>query len=191
MRRMIPVNQWEQVKKLLEHSIEKMEVSSITSMTKEQLDELQCGDIVAKVTGKQKHCYVVTYKGEGAGEGICLSYFAAGYTETVSYDRSGSNWVYNSTDVVEVPSVFYQSVTIQSTDWVSDEVELSNPLFQEGNVVIIREDASEGRANYEAVRDAELIGTASNGTLTISASTAPAGDIVILITVITSAHELE
>ena len=80
----------------------KDEVTDIKELSKETLDELQVGDIVQKVTGNKKHAYMVTYKGEGAGEGICLTYCAAGYMETVSYDRSGSNWVYNSTDVVEV-----------------------------------------------------------------------------------------
>lgn len=74
-------------------------VEDIKALTKEQLDSLECGDVVIKVTGKQRHTYIVTYKGDGAGEGICLSYNAAGYGETVSYDRSGSDWVYNSTDI--------------------------------------------------------------------------------------------
>ena len=75
-----------------------IEVEDITAMTAEQLDALECGDKVIKVTGKQRHLYLVSYKGEGAGEGICLSYNAAGYGETVSYDRTESGWAYNSTD---------------------------------------------------------------------------------------------
>jgi len=75
------------------------EVSDITAIPASVLDDLNVGDAVAKVTGKKRHLYVVTYKGEGEGEGICLTYAAAGYGETVSYDRSGSSWVYNSTDV--------------------------------------------------------------------------------------------
>lgn len=81
------------------------EVSNIQNISKAILDELKPGDIVAKKTGNQKHTYVVSYKGDGAGEGICLTYCAAGYTETVSYDRSGNNWVYNSTDVVTIPTL--------------------------------------------------------------------------------------
>ena len=73
-------------------------VSNITEMTKDQLDGLQVGDKVLKVTGQQKHLYLVSYKGEGAGEGICLSYNAAGYGETVAYDRTEDGWEYNSTD---------------------------------------------------------------------------------------------
>ena len=37
-------------------------------------------------------------KGEGVGEGICLTYVAAGLVETVSYDFTDDGWVYNSTD---------------------------------------------------------------------------------------------
>lgn len=76
-----------------------IEVTDITALTAEQLDALQVGDKVVKVTGKQKHLYLVTYKGEGQGEGICISYNAAGYGETVSYDRTESGWAYNSTDI--------------------------------------------------------------------------------------------
>ena len=35
--------------------------SSITEMTKEQLDGLNVGDKVLKVTGNMKHLYLVTY----------------------------------------------------------------------------------------------------------------------------------
>ena len=76
-----------------------IEVTDITAMTAEQLDALNVGDKVVKVTGAQKHLYLVSYKGDGVGEGICLSYNAAGYGETVSYDRTESGWAYNSTDV--------------------------------------------------------------------------------------------
>ena len=81
-----------------------LEVSNITTLTAEQLDALKVGDKVAKVTGVQKHLYVVTYKGAGVGEGICLTYVAAGYSETVSYDRTESGWAYNSTDIVPTPT---------------------------------------------------------------------------------------
>ena len=75
-----------------------VEVSDITGIEGEILDSLQVGDKVAKVTGKQKHLYVVTYKGEGVGEGICLTYADASGIETVSYDYTADGWVYNSTD---------------------------------------------------------------------------------------------
>lgn len=76
-----------------------IEVTDITAMTKEQLDALEVGDKVVKVTGVQKHLYFVTYKGAGAGQGICLSYNDAGYGETVAYDRTDDGWVFNSVDV--------------------------------------------------------------------------------------------
>lgn len=76
-----------------------IEVTDITAIEGSVLDSLSVGDKVVKVTGKQKHLYLVSYKGEGVGEGICLSYNAAGYGETVSYDYTADGWVYNSTDV--------------------------------------------------------------------------------------------
>ena len=75
-----------------------IEVTDITKLTDEQLDALNVGDKVVKVTGTDKHLYVVTYKATTGG-GICLSYNAAGYGETVSYDRTESGWAYNSTDI--------------------------------------------------------------------------------------------
>lgn len=75
-----------------------LEVADITALTDEQLDALNVGDKVVKVTGTDKHLYLVTYKAETGG-GICLSYNAAGYGETVAYDRTESGWQYNSTDV--------------------------------------------------------------------------------------------
>jgi len=75
-----------------------IEVSDITALTNKQLDALEVGDKVIKITGTEKHLYLVTYKATTGG-GICLSYNAAGYGETVSYDRTESGWVYNSTDI--------------------------------------------------------------------------------------------
>lgn len=73
-------------------------VTDITAISGEVLDNLNAGDKVIKVTGKQKHLYHVSYKGEGVGEGICLTYVDAGLIETVAYDRTENGWVYNSTD---------------------------------------------------------------------------------------------
>jgi len=73
-------------------------VSDITALTDDQLNCLKAGDIVLKRTGAQKHTYVVSYKGDGVGEGICLTYTAAGLVETVSYDFTEDGWDYNSTD---------------------------------------------------------------------------------------------
>ena len=76
-----------------------IETDDITKLSSEALDELSVGDKVAKRTGKQLHVYHVSYKGEGVGEGICLTYSACGYLETVSYDFTAEGWAYNSTDV--------------------------------------------------------------------------------------------
>jgi len=75
-----------------------VEVTDITALNGEQLDGLKCGDKVVKVTGKQKHAYIVSYKGEGVGEGLCLTYADASVIETVSYDNTSEGWAYNSTD---------------------------------------------------------------------------------------------
>ena len=76
-----------------------LSVSNIEALTNEQLDALKVGDQVIKVTGNQKHLYLVTYKGEGAGEGIVLTYNACGYGEAIAYDRTESGWAFNSKDV--------------------------------------------------------------------------------------------
>lgn len=80
-----------------------VEVADITAIDGKILDSLKVGDKVAKVTGTDKHLYVVTYKAE-VGGGICLTYFDALNTETVAYDRTESGWVYNSTDKGAIPS---------------------------------------------------------------------------------------
>ena len=74
------------------------ETEDITALTAEQLDAMKVGDVVVKITGKQKHLYHVSYKGDGAGEGLCITYVDASVVETVSYDRTDSGWAYNSTD---------------------------------------------------------------------------------------------
>lgn len=77
------------------------EVADITAMTSAQLDALEVGSKVAKVTGTAKHLYVVSYKDAENG-GICLTYVDASRVETVSYDHTPSGWVYNSTDVTNI-----------------------------------------------------------------------------------------
>ena len=77
-------------------------VEDITKMSDTLLNQLQCGDRVSKLTGKMKHNYIVTYKEEL--HGICLSYYACGYLETISYDYNTTtkHWVYNSKDVMNI-----------------------------------------------------------------------------------------
>ena len=78
-----------------------IKTNDITKMTKNEIDGLNCGDVVVKVTEADghvyNHAYMVSYKENKVG--ICLTYSAAGYLETVSYDYTDGNWVYNSTDV--------------------------------------------------------------------------------------------
>lgn len=118
----------------------KLEVSNITSLTNEQLDNLKAGDIVTKKTGNALHTYVVSYKGEGAGSGICLTYTASGYIETVSYDRSGSGWVYNSTDISEVPTDNHIKDLIQADKDILNQMRYDKdnwPIFPE-NIIPLR-----------------------------------------------------
>lgn len=77
-----------------------IEVTDITALTTEQINNLVCGSVVIKVTGNQKHRYVVSYKEEN--QGICLTYTDASVVETVSYDYTENEWVYNSTDVTHI-----------------------------------------------------------------------------------------
>ena len=77
-----------------------IKVADITKLTAAQLDALNVGDKVVKVTGTDEHLYLVSYKATTGG-GICLSYNAAGYGETVSYDRTASGWAYNETVIKE------------------------------------------------------------------------------------------
>ncbi len=73
-------------------------VGDITKIPSEILAALEAGDIVIKQTGVQKHAYIVSYKGEGVGQGLCLTYTDASTVETVSYDFTADGWAYNSTD---------------------------------------------------------------------------------------------
>ena len=74
-----------------------VETTDIEHLRDEQIDQLRCGDYLVKKTGNMKHAYKVTYKEDK--HGICLSYFACGYSETISYDYVGGHWVFNSKDV--------------------------------------------------------------------------------------------
>ena len=77
-----------------------IEVTDITKLTSDQCEALQCGGVVIKKTGNQKHRYVVSYKEDHVG--MCLTYTDASVVETVSYDYTNKNWVYNSTDVTHI-----------------------------------------------------------------------------------------
>ena len=81
-------------------SYKRIFVDDITKLTDAQIEVLECGDSVVKITKQDgrtmKHTYTVSYKEEKVG--ICITYTASGLVETVSYDYTGGHWVYNSTD---------------------------------------------------------------------------------------------
>ena len=82
--------------------IELANTQDIEHLSDSFLNELKAGDIITKQTGEQKHTYVVSYKEEK--HGICLTYVDCGYMETISYDYTNGHWVFNSKDVIEVPT---------------------------------------------------------------------------------------
>ena len=77
-------------------------VDDIKAISGDILEKLKCGDVVVKHTVESSkdlyHTYFVTHK---QATGICLSYFAAGYSETQSYDKIEGVWTYNSQDIGE------------------------------------------------------------------------------------------
>ena len=79
---------------------EPLTVGNMTELTDEQVESLECGDVVLKEDASGKHAYLVSYK--KAGVGICITYTDASVVETVSYDYTEGHWVYNSTDVTHI-----------------------------------------------------------------------------------------
>ena len=78
-------------------TISMLVVASMVSLTTAQINTLSAGDIVLKKDESGYHSYLVSYKKQGTG--ICLTYTDASCVETVSYDLTGGEWVYNSTDI--------------------------------------------------------------------------------------------
>lgn len=74
-----------------------IKTNDITKLTDNQIDSIDCGDVVIKVDETGGHSYLVSYK--KAKTGICLTYTDASVVETVSYDYTEGHWVYNSTDI--------------------------------------------------------------------------------------------
>lgn len=118
-RRMFPVNEWNKIKSDIEH-LQGVKVTNITQLSDEVLDSLKVGDLVIKKTGNLGHQYRVSYKEEK--HGICLSYYAAGYLETVSYDYNGTtkHWVYNSTDIYNIDEVIDGKIETAITGAIND-----------------------------------------------------------------------
>lgn len=98
MRRMYSKKQLEKI--ISEVSGDLIEVKNIKQLNDEECNGLKVGDIVAKKTGKQYHCYIVTFKQDKGG--LCLSYFDASCIETQSYDYIEGHWVYNSEDKANI-----------------------------------------------------------------------------------------
>ena len=74
-----------------------IEVTEITALTAAQLDSLNVGDKVVKISGNQKHLYFVNYKDETAGE-LLLTYADWQNVEGVYYEKGESGWAYVQTD---------------------------------------------------------------------------------------------
>ena len=101
MRRMYSKKQLEELISQMSGDI--LEVKNVKQLNDEQCNGLKVGDIVAKKTGKQYHCYIVTFKQDKGG--LCLSYFDASCIETQSYDYTAGHWVYNSEDKTALVNV--------------------------------------------------------------------------------------
>ena len=111
--------------------------SNMQSLSDDLLNSLRVGDVVQKKTGNQKHCYIVTYKEEK--HGICLSYFACGYLETIAYDYTNGHLVYNSTDVCNIEDALANVkgfsgdviVTTGPSDYIkSSDLPTSNGIYR-------------------------------------------------------------
>ena len=72
-------------------------VEKMDELTSEQCEMLECGDIVLKEDSSGQHAYLVSFKKDKVG--MCITYTDASCVETVSYDYTEGEWVYNSTDV--------------------------------------------------------------------------------------------
>lgn len=78
-----------------------LEVTDITALTAEQLDSLSAGDKVVKVTGTEKHAYLVNYKDETKGE-LLLTYADWQNVEGVYYEKGDAGWAYVQTDTTHI-----------------------------------------------------------------------------------------
>lgn len=79
---------------------ETVTTGNMTELSDDQINSLNCGDVVLKEDESGKHAYLVSYKKDGVG--ICITYTDASVVETVSYDYTEGHWVYNSTDVTPI-----------------------------------------------------------------------------------------
>ena len=76
-------------------------VSSVATLTADQLEALEAGDTVIKSDESGKHAYVVSYK---SATGLCLTYTDCENVETVAYEKADDVWSYDSTDITHIGS---------------------------------------------------------------------------------------
>lgn len=76
-------------------------VSSVATLTADQLEALEAGDTVIKSDESGKHAYVVSYK---SATGLCLTYTDCENVETVAYEKADDAWSYDSTDITHIGS---------------------------------------------------------------------------------------
>ena len=78
-----------------------MSVTDITALTGEQIDSLEAGYVVNKVTGGKKHSYVIKYKKDDPGE-MSLVYCDHENVEEVYYEKRNGSWTYVQTDITPI-----------------------------------------------------------------------------------------
>lgn len=77
-----------------------LQVANVQTLTTAQCNALKAGDVVVKNENGNKHTYVVSYKEDE--QGLCLTYTDCENVETVAYDYSDGEWVFNSKDVTHI-----------------------------------------------------------------------------------------
>lgn len=115
------------------------EVANIKAVGDDILGKVKAGDIINKITGNQKHAYVVSYKENNTG--ICLTYTDASVVETQSYDYTAGHWVYNSEDKSELGAssseevIAYEgTVSIEDTNLQFEDWSLHRAI-KDGNIL--------------------------------------------------------
>ena len=81
-------------------SIKLLEFEDLTALTTAQIEKLYCGQIIIKNENGNKHAYIVSYKQHHVG--ICITYTDCENVETISYDYTEGQWVFNSKDVTHI-----------------------------------------------------------------------------------------
>lgn len=121
-------------------------VKDITNLTNDQIAVLQCGDEVVKLTGCQKHTYLVTFKKDD--EGMCLTYHDATYSETVSYDLVDGVWTYNSTDTSESSGGGSGGTTVVANPTLSGDEDNLTGLEIDGTKYAVPQGGGSGTTLY-------------------------------------------